>query len=561
MTKIKIIPLGGIKEEGKNFYVVEVNQSLFILDCGLVYPEGELLGIDAVIPDFTYIEERRDDIVGIFLTHGHDDAMGALPYLLEIVEAPVFGTELTIELATISARNQGLEDRIENFFQIDSDMEIEFNDATVSFFRTTHTIPDSVGIVITTDEGSIVYTGDFKFDSSAGGEYHTDFGRLTDIGEAGVIALLSDSADAQNNLATIGDNKVVSNMTEVFRNHKGRIIVASIGSNISRIQQLFEVAHLSGRKIILADEQIYDIIDVAINLNKITLPSKDVIANINQLNKLKHEEICVLVTGDVGEPMKSIQQMATGSHHRVNIKAGDMVYFATTPSISVETTFAKTSDLIYRAGATVRTINDKYKFSGHANAGDLKLALSFFKPQYLIPINGEARMLFAHADLAMEMGYREDQIFITNPGDVLEYYNGQLKLTGQVPSGNVLVDGIGVGDIGNVVLTDRRVLSEDGIFVVVATISRRLGKVLVGPQITSRGFVYMKTSIDLIQTCSDMTLDILETHLSNDKKFDWGDLKSDLREKIGKYLYKETKRRPVVLPIIMEASNYQLENE
>lgn len=558
MTDIKIIPLGGVKEEGKNLYIVEVNRSLFILDCGLVYPEEEMLGIDAVIPDFTYLESRRDDIVGIFLTHGHDDAMGALPYLLEVVDAPVFGTELTIELATITAKAQGLEDRIENFFQIDAETEIEFKDATISFFRTTHTIPDSVGIVVQTQIGSIVYTGDFKFDPSASGEYHTDFGRLTDIGESGVIALLSDSADAENYLPTVGDNKIINNMSEVFMNHPGRVIVASIGSNIARIQQLFNAAFESGRKIFLADEQVYEIIDVAIKLNKISIPSKDIVGDIKDMNRLAPEEALVLVTGDVGEPMKNIQTMAMKRHRRVNIETGDLVYFATTPSISMETIFAKTSDLIYRAGATVRTINDKYKFSGHANASDLKMLLSFIKPDYLIPINGESRMLFAHAAIAQEMGYDEEHVLIASPGDVMEYRKGHLAITGQVLSGDILIDGIGVGDIGNVVLRDRRILSEDGIFVVVATISRRLGEVLVGPQITSRGFVYMKTSIDLIQACSDMTIDILEEHLKLENQFDWGELKGELREKIGKYLYKETKRRPVVLPIIMEASSYQL---
>ena len=242
MSKIKIIPLGGVREEGKNLYVVEVNESIFVLDCGLVFPEEELLGIDAVIPDFTYLVEKKDQIVGIFLTHGHDDAMGALPYLLEKVDAPVFGTELTIELATISAKSQGLHQHIENFFKIDEDVEIEFEDATVSFFRTTHTIPGSLGIVVSTDEGSIVYTGDFKFDPSSSEQYSTNYGRLTDIGEAGVLALLSDSADAENAIQSVSDKKITADMTEVFRNEDGRVIVASIGSNISRIQQLFYAA-------------------------------------------------------------------------------------------------------------------------------------------------------------------------------------------------------------------------------------------------------------------------------------------------------------------------------
>ncbi|HBY90285.1 MAG: ribonuclease J [Ruoffia tabacinasalis] len=560
MSKIKIIPLGGVREEGKNLYVVEVNESIFVLDCGLVFPEEELLGIDAVIPDFTYLVEKKDQIVGIFLTHGHDDAMGALPYLLEKIDAPVFGTELTIELATISAKSQGLHQHIENFFKIDEDVEIEFEDATVSFFRTTHTIPGSLGIVVSTDEGSIVYTGDFKFDPSASEQYSTNYGRLTDIGEAGVLALLSDSADAENAVQSVSDKKITADMTEVFRNEDGRVIVASIGSNISRIQQLFYAAKNSGRTIFLADDQLYKIVDIAIQLNQIKIPSKDIIGQVKDLNNTPDNEVIVLETGDVGEPIKNVQLMATNRHSLINIKDGDLVYLATTPSIAMETVIAKTKDMIYKAGGTVKSVTDNFKTSGHANQSDLKLMMNFIKPKYVIPVNGESRMLAAHARLANEVGYEDKQIFLPYIGDVIEYNKGKMTMTTQVPAGNVLIDGIGVGDIGNVVLRDRRILSEDGIFVVVATISRRLGRVLVGPQITSRGFVYMKTSIDLIEACSDMTLDILEEHLNGDN-FDWSELKGDLREKIGKYLYKETQRRPVVLPIIMEASNYQPNKE
>ena len=560
MSKIKIIPLGGVREEGKNLYVVEVNESIFVLDCGLVFPEEELLGIDAVIPDFTYLVEKKDQIVGIFLTHGHDDAMGALPYLLEKIDAPVFGTELTIELATISAKSQGLHQHIENFFKIDEDVEIEFEDATVSFFRTTHTIPGSVGIVVSTDEGSIVYTGDFKFDPSASEQYSTNYGRLTDIGEAGVLALLCDSADAENANPSVSDKKITEDMTEVFRNEDGRVIVASIGSNISRIQQLFYAAKNSGRTIFLADDQLYKIVDIAIQLNQIKIPSKDILGQVKDLNNTPDNEVIVLETGDVGEPIKNIQLMATNRHSLINIKEGDLVYLATTPSIAMETVIAKTKDMIYKAGGTVKSVTDNFKTSGHANQSDLKLMMNFIKPKFVIPVNGESRMLAAHARLANEVGYEDNQIFLPYIGDVIEYNKGKMTMTAQVPAGNVLIDGIGVGDIGNVVLRDRRILSEDGIFVVVATISRRLGRVLVGPQITSRGFVYMKTSIDLIEACSDMTLDILEEHLNGDN-FDWSELKGDLREKIGKYLYKETQRRPVVLPIIMEASNYQPNKE
>ena len=560
LSKIKIIPLGGVREEGKNIYVVEINNSIFVLDCGLVYPEDELLGIDAVIPDFSYLEENADRIVGIFLTHGHADAMGALPYLLGTIDAPVFGTELTIELASISAKVQGLEDRLENFFKIDEDTEIEFDDATISFFRTTHTIPDSVGIVVSTEDGSIVYTGDFKFDASASPLYKTTFGRLTDIGESGVLALLSDSAEAESTVENVSDRVVAEDITETFRNAEGRVIVASIGSNIARIQQVLDAAYQSKRTIFMPGSNMYEIVDVAIKLDKIEIPSVKVFGQISDLDKTPDNKVVILETGGTGEPIKTLQLMAQDRHPEVNIKEGDLVYLATTPSITMETVLAKTQDMIYRAGASVKAVTDNFKTSGHGGPNDLKMMINYMNHQYLVPINGEFRMLSAHAKLANQLGIDDNRIFIPALGDVIEFSKGKASMTGQVPAGNVLVDGIGVGDIGNVVLRDRRILSEDGIFVVVATISRRLKRILVGPQITSRGFVYMKTSTDLIEACSDMTLDVLEEHIVRED-FDWSELKGDLRERLGKFLFKETKRRPVILPIIMEASNYQPQND
>lgn len=556
MSNVKIIPLGGVREEGKNIYLVEVNQSIFVLDSGLLYPEDQLLGIDAVIPDFTYLEENAERVVGIFLTHGHADAMGALPYLLSKVDAPVFGTELTIELASISAKSQGMADRLENFFKIDEETEIEFDDAVVSFFKTTHTIPDSVGIVVNTNEGAVVYTGDFKFDASANPLYQTNFGRLTDIGESGVIALLSDSAEAESALENVSDTVIAEDITETFRNAEGRVIVASMGSNIARIQQVLEAAHLSKRTVFMPGEAMYEIVDVAIKLDKIQIPSVRVIGQIKDLDKTPDDQVVVLETGSIGEPIKTLQIMAQGRHNEVNIKEGDLVYLATTPSIAMETVLARTKDMIYRAGAVVKAVTDNFKTSGHASPNDLKMMINYMKPKYLIPVNGEFRMLAAHARLANQVGLDDSRIFIPALGDVVEYSDGKMNMQSQVTAGNVLVDGIGIGDIGNVVLRDRRILSEDGIFIVVATISRRLKRILVGPQITSRGFVYMKTSTDLIEACSDMTLDVLQKHIESDN-FDWSELKGDLREKLGKYLFKETKRRPVILPIIMEASNYQ----
>lgn len=556
MSNIKIIPLGGVREDGKNLFVVEVNDSIFVLDCGLTYPEEDLLGIDAVIPDFSYLEDNAERVVGIFLTHGHADAVGALPYLLEVVDAPVFGTELTIEMAMLLVKERDLASKMEHFFKVDEDTDIEFDDATVSFFRTTHTIPDSIGVVVSTPKGEIVYTGDFKFDASAKPMYQTNFGRLTDLGEAGVLALLSDSAEAESPIENVSDWKIEEDIVETFLNATGRVIVASMGSNILRIQQVLEAAHQAKRTVFIPGETMQGIVDLAIKLDKIIIPSKRVIGQMNQLSKTPDEKVVILETGKSGDALKMLQLMAQQRHRQVKIKEGDLVLLASTPSIAHETSVARTKNMMYRAGAMVKEITDNFKTSGHATPNDLKLMMTFLKPKYIIPINGEYRMLAAHAELAQQLGYKSSQIFLPAIGDVIEYVKGEMIMTRKVEAGNVLVDGNGVGDIGSVVLRDRRVLSEDGIFIVVATISRRLGKVLVGPQITSRGFMYAKTNIDLIEMCSNMTLDVLEEHLASDQ-FDWSVLKNDLRDRIGKYLYKETKRKPVVLPIIMEASSYQ----
>ena len=556
MSNIKIIPLGGVREAGKNLYVVEVNESIFVMDCGLVFPEEGLLGIDAVIPDFSYLEENADRVVGIFLTHGHADAVGALPYLLEVIEAPVFGTELTIELASLLAKERGLADRLENFFKIDEEVEIEFEDANVSFFRTTHTIPDSVGIVIQTKEGSIVYTGDFRIDPSAKPLYKTHFGRLTDIGESGVLALLADSSEAESHVENVSDQQAADEILETFRNAHGRVIVACVGSNIARLQQVMDAAHTSKRTIFVPGGELMDIVDTAIKLDKLIMPSKRTFGQMKNIGKFKDHEIIILETGMSGEPIQALQLMAQSRHRQVKMQEGDLVLFASTPSIAIETAMARTQDMIYRAGAQVKVLTDSFKASGHATPNELKLMINFLQPKIIIPVNGEYRQQAALADIANQLGYEDDQIFIPSAGDVIEYRKGQFLMTQEVPAGDILVDGNGVGDIGSVVLRDRRILSEDGICVIVATISRRRKKVLVGPQIVTRGFVYVKSSIDLIESASDMTLDILDKHLASEE-FDWAELKSDLREQVSKYFFKETKRRPVVLPIIMEASQYQ----
>lgn len=550
---IKIIPLGGVRENGKNMYVAEVGDDIFILDCGLRYPENELLGIDTVIPDFTYLEENADRVAGIFLTHGHADAIGALPYFLENVQVPVFGTELTIALAKLTVTKNEATKKFKDFHVINEFTEIDFGSAIVSFFRTTHTIPDSVGINLKTSEGNIVYTGDFKFDQAAIPMYKTDFSRLAEIGKEGVLALLSTSSNAENPATVASELQIAEEVYDTIRYWEGRIIVACVASNLQRVQQVIDAAYRSGRKVVLTGQDFGRIIRTAMKLGKLELPDEDLLITQKEMKKFPREELVILETGRMGEPIKSLQKMANGTHRTLKIQEGDLVYITTTPTTAMETIVAKTEDIVYRAGGTVKQISDNMRVSGHANPNDLQLLLNLLQPKYLLPIQGEYRQLAAHAQLAAAVGIPSENIFITARGDILEYKKNTMSLAGSVPAENVMIDGIGVGDIGNIVLRDRKVLSEDGIFVAVVTINRREKRIVSAPQITSRGFVYVKASRDLIRESAEIVEGIVEKHLQ-DNEFEWSKLKQDIRDQLSRFLFEQTKRRPVILPVIMESS-------
>lgn len=553
MSQVKIIPLGGVRENGKSIYVVEIEEEIFVMDCGLKYPENEQLGIDMVIPDFAYLEEKKENIAGVFLTHGHADAIGALPYLLEKVSVPVFGSELTIELAKINVKNYPNTKDFNDFHVIDENTIIEFSKSEVSFFRTTHTVPDSMGIVLTTEEGQIVYTGDFKFDQSASPMYQTDFARLAEIGKKGVLALLSDSSNAESNILYASENEVADEVVDTFRYWEGRIIVASVASNLQRIQQVFDAAYLSERFVVLTGKDVEQIVRTAIRLGKLTLPNEELIITEKQMKNKEPHELVILETGRMGEPLNTLQKMASGRHRFIRIDEGDLIYITTTPSTAVETIVAKTEDMVYRAGGTVQTISDTIKVSGHANQNDLKLMINLMKPTYFIPIQGEYRVLAKHAELANEVGIPFKNIFILGRGDILEFENGRLRMTGSIEVENVLIDGLGVGDIGNIVLRDRRILSEDGIIIAAITINRREKKIISPARITSRGFVYMKSSNNLMKESGDIVETVVLENLEK-QDFDWGVLKQEIRDQLSRYLYEQTKRRPVILPVIMESS-------
>ncbi|MDO4855857.1 MAG: ribonuclease J [Limosilactobacillus gorillae] len=554
MSKIKIIPFGGVRENGKNMYAVDVDDQIFILDCGLKYPENELMGIDVVIPDWSYLKEHADKIKGVFLTHGHADAIGALPYFLDDFKVPVYGSQLTIALAKLAVRENKRVKKFNDFHVVNEEQTIQFGNVTVGFFSTTHSIPDTLGIEIQTPEGSIVYTGDFKFDQTAVKNYQTNLARLAEVGTHGVLALLSDSAGAGITGASTRERDIRAYIEDTFENSKGRIVVASVASNIMRIQQIVDAAEATDRKIVLSGQDLEQIIDTAEDLGLLQIPD-EMLVSFEEALDLDDDQVVILVTGRMGEPTKSLQQIANGDDPDIQLTSTDLVFVTTTPSYAIETMVQKTKDMLYRAGAEVKFIADDLNPSGQASQNDEQLMLNFMKPKFFVPIQGEYRLLDRHAELAEEVGIPAENIFITTKGDVLSYENGKFRLGDRVEVGNTMIDGTGVGDIGNIVLRDRRVLSEDGIFVVVATIDRKKKKIVARPQITSRGFVFVKTNRELMNQAADLVEKVVQEDLDQ-KEFDWGHLKQNVRDKLNRFLFNQTKRHPVILPVIMEINQH-----
>ncbi|VHF06831.1 Zn-dependent hydrolase [Streptococcus pyogenes] len=551
MTDIKMIALGGVREYGKNFYLVEINDSMFILDAGLKYPENEQLGVDLVIPNLDYVIENKGKVQGIFLSHGHADAIGALPYLLAEVSAPVFGSELTIELAKLFVKSNNSTKKFNNFHVVDSDTEIEFKDGLVSFFRTTHSIPESMGIVIGTDKGNIVYTGDFKFDQAAREGYQTDLLRLAEIGKEGVLALLSDSVNATSNDQIASESEVGEEMDSVISDADGRVIVAAVASNLVRIQQVFDSATAHGRRVVLTGTDAENIVRTALRLEKLVITDERLLIKPKDMSKFEDHELIILEAGRMGEPINSLQKMAAGRHRYVQIKEGDLVYIVTTPSTAKEAMVARVENLIYKAGGSVKLITQNLRVSGHANGRDLQLLMNLLKPQYLFPVQGEYRDLAAHAKLAEEVGIFPENIHILKRGDIMVLNDEGFLHEGGVPASDVMIDGNAIGDVGNIVLRDRKVLSEDGIFIVAITVSKKEKRIISKAKVNTRGFVYVKKSHDILRESAELVNTTVGNYLKKDT-FDWGELKGNVRDDLSKFLFEQTKRRPAILPVVME---------
>ncbi|RVU70648.1 MULTISPECIES: ribonuclease J [Lactobacillus] len=552
--QIKIMILSGVREQGKDMFAVQVNDEIFVLDAGLKYPDSSLFGIDVVIPDLDFFAQYGDRVAGIFLTHGHADSIGALPYILRKYDIPVFGSQLTVELAKIEVKRENKKIKNSLFHVIDANTEIDFRNASISFFHTTHSIPDSLGIVVHTPAGEIVYTGDFKFDPSAAPNYRTDMDRLAEIETKNVLALLSDSSNAEAWFPSASEQSIGSYVTDVFRNAKGRIIVAAKASNLNRVQEVLNAAHATGRRVLLTGRDVAKIVRTAMKLGYLQVPD-GLLMRVKDLKTTPDDKTVILETGRMGEPLNSLQKMATKRHSMIKIHKGDLVFIATTPSHSVETMVAETSDMVYRAGGTVIQLGRDKHTSGHATGRDLQLLIDTLKPKFLFPVIGEYRLMEIHKDLAEKTGMDKDNIFISKNGDCYNYdfKKKRFYLSDPVPGEDIMIDGSGVGDVGNIVLRDREILSDDGIFIAVVTIDRKKKKIIAQPQVTSRGFVYIKANHKLMND----SIEIIKKAIANNfehKKFDWSELKQDIRNDLEKFLYKQTNRRPVVLPVVMEVN-------
>jgi ribonuclease J len=549
---LSIFALGGVGEIGKNMYVVQYDNDIVIIDSGLKFPEEEMLGIDIVIPDITYLVENRDKVRCILITHGHEDHIGGLPYILKILNVPIYATKLTLGLIESKLKEAGILGDTKRHL-INGDSELQLGCMKASFFRTNHSIPDSVGVCLETPEGIVVHTGDFKFDQTPVNEQYADVHRMAEIGTKGVLVLLSDSTNAERPGFTASERGVGRQLEEEFRRAQQRVVVATFASNVHRIQQVVDACLKTNRKLAVVGRSMVNVVNIATELGYLNIPD-GMIIETDEVNKLPGERVAVLSTGSQGEPMSALTRMARATHRKVEIMPGDTVIIAATPIPGNEKYVGRTVDELFRLGANViygPGSTSGVHVSGHGSQEELKLMLNFIKPKYFIPIHGEFRMLRQHGILAESVGVEKENIFLVDNGDVIEFHNGEGRKAGKVQAGNVLIDGLGVGDVGNIVLRDRKLLSQDGILVVVITLSKQEGKILSGPDIISRGFVYVRESETLLDEANRIVSSTLNKLMSENVN-EWASLKNHVKEALGRFLYEQTRRRPMILPIIME---------
>ncbi|MCS5696086.1 ribonuclease J [Desulfofundulus thermocisternus] len=548
--KLALIPLGGLGEIGKNMMAVRFGENILVIDCGLMFPEEEMLGIDVVIPDITYLLENKDAVRGIVLTHGHEDHIGALPYVLKQLNVPIYGTRLTLGLLQGKLKEQGVAGEA-NMHVVKPRDTVTIGPFKVEFIRVSHSIPDAVAVAVHTPVGVIVHTGDFKIDQTPVDGEVTDFYRFAQLGERGVLVLLSDSTNVERPGYTMSERMVGATFDDIFRQARERIIIATFASNVHRLQQAITTAYRYDRKVAIIGRSMINVASIAHELGYLHVP-EGTLVELEEANRLPKNKVVFLCTGSQGEPMSALTRMALGDHRQVEILSGDTIIISATPIPGNEKLVARIIDQLFKQGAHViyEAVSGTH-VSGHPSQEELKLMINLVKPRFFVPVHGEYRMLIKHAELARSMGIPAENIFVAENGQVLEFTRRSGRIAGRVTAGRVLVDGLGVGDVGNIVLRDRRQLSQDGILIVVVTINRELGQVMAGPDIVSRGFVYVRESEQLMEEARQRVKEALEK--CNDRGLsEWAAIKAQVRDVLGKFLYEKTRRRPMILPIIME---------
>ena len=548
---IKVSFLGGLNEVGKNMTLFEYGEDMFLVDCGLAFPDQDMLGVDLVLPDFTYVERNADRIRGIVITHGHEDHIGGLPYLLKVLNVPVYGTKLTVGLIQGKLREHGLLNSASLNVIKPGDV-ITLGGFTVEANHVNHSIPDALGLAIRCEGGTIVHTGDFKIDTTPIDGGMMDLGRLAEIGQEGVLCLMSDSTNAERPGFTESERKVGESFETLFRKAgNNRIIVATFSSNIHRVQQIMNVAASLGRKVALVGRSLENVVSISAELGYLNIP-EGIVIDINMINRYPADKLVIITTGSQGEPMSALTRMAFSDHRKVEIHPNDYVIISATPIPGNEKTVSRVVNELMKLGADV-VYEKMYEVhvSGHACQEELKMIMGIVKPKYFIPVHGELKHLRKHAGLALSMGIPKENILIADNGRVAEISKKALRCTSTVPAGRVFVDGYGVGDVGSVVLRDRKHLAQDGLVIVAVCIDRESGMIVSGPDVVTRGFVYVKESEELINAAREVAVEAIEAQ-TDGGYFDWNSIKASLRDEISHLMYERTKRSPMILPVIME---------
>lgn len=548
---VRIIPLGGLNEIGKNMTLYECGNDILIVDCGISFPDDEMLGVDLVIPDFSYVEKNRDRIRGLVVTHGHEDHIGAIPYLLKTVDIPVYATKLTACLIEGKLKEHGLLGRAK-LNVVEAGDTVKLGCMSVEFIHVNHSIPDACGMAITTPAGVIVYTGDFKVDYTPIDGGMINLSRFGELGSKGVLAMLSDSTNAERPGTTASERTVGASFDTLFKKSGNRrVIIATFASNVHRVQQVVDAAVKYGRKVAVSGRSMVNVVTKASEIGYLKIP-EGVLIDIELINRYPDNQVVIITTGSQGEPMSALTRMALGDHRKVSVTPNDYIIISASPIPGNEKGIFRVINELMKLGAEV-VYEKMYNIhvSGHACQDELKLMLGLIKPKYFIPAHGEFRHLKKHADMAISMGVPPENVFITDIGRVLETDGVEMKFTGIVPAGRVLVDGLGVGDVGSIVLRDRKHLAQDGLMVVVTTIDSATGEVIAGPDIVSRGFVYVREAEEMMAEAKRVCQKALEECRYGNVR-EWGAMKQAIKDQLGQYLFSKTKRNPMILPVIQE---------